>query len=437
MKRLALFFALTLAAASHAALTGPTAASIATQIEARLTALFQATDVLASDHAVLLATHYRRALAATVTPAARADLLAKLLERCNAPPPLQQPPGDLVRVPAPALVDDGAHDTLEEALRWAINATRKETRTVLPFGRRGVKRKDLLASLELFARLVATTPDSRELARKVAAQFDTYRSPGLAPSGDVLYTAYHAPIFDGRLKPDARYRWPVYAEPRTVGLANERYARADVARGALSGRGLELAYLADPMDAYLLEIEGSGLVQLPQGRCLKVEFAAKNGQPYKSLGKTMVRLGMITPWEMSIPAIRHAFAREPKRLRETLDTNPSQVYFKATLLDEVPRTLDYVPQRSVACDQTYFPRAGIGFALLERPDVKPDGEQVGWVPHHRYIINQDTGSAIRGAGHIDLYWGHDVTSGNVAGSTREPGALFYFLKRGTALVARR
>lgn len=397
-------------------------AAVRERIEARLAALFNEKDVLASDHAVLLATHYRRAL-----DAGGPDLDAKL-ERlavlCDAPPPVNPPPGELAKVAAPLLVDGGDRASLDTALGWALAAARKETKTWLPFGLAQVRRTDLIASLELFAELARDVADPRDLAQEVAARFDVYRSPGLAPSGDVLYTAYYDPVFKGTLKADRTHRYPVYRTPASIGLDNTRWTRAEVARGALGGKGLEIAWLDDPLDAYLLEIEGSGLIELPDGTCVKCEFAAKNGQPYRSLGKAMVRAGMVKPWEMSIPAIREAFAREPGRIREMFDLNPSQIYFKATHLSQPPRKLEYTGQRSVACDQGYFPRAGIGFALLERPDGQP---------HHRYIVNQDTGSAIRGPGHIDLYWGHAHAAGEIAGRMREPGALFYFLKKGTPL----
>lgn len=444
MKYFLLVLGLTLAGSVtrvDAAFNDGLAAELAAKIEARLTVLFQEKDVLASDHAVLLATHYRRTLAWAARSGDEVEIrarLARLLTACEAPPPRGVAPGDLVRVDAPpALVDNGDRASLRDALAWALAAARKDKRTLLPFGLRDVRRADIVAALELFAKLEASTPDSRELAKLVAARFDVYRSPGLAPSGDVLFTAYHQPVLSGRLTREGAFKWPVYRAPATAGLDNTQWSRAEVARGALAGNQLEIAYLADPLDAYLLEIEGSGTIRLPDGRTVVLAFAAKNGQPYKSLGKAMVRLGMVKPWEMSIPAIRQALVREPGRLREVFDLNPSQIYFDAKIVDEAPRKFEYVGERSVACDQGYLPRAGIGFALLERPDVQPNGALAGWVPHHRWIFNHDTGSAIRGPGHIDLYWGHAPDSGIVAGSMREPGSLYYLLSRGTPLSVRR
>jgi len=426
------FFGVLLLVGVARAAIGP-APEVERAIEARLEALFQEKDLLASDHAVLLASRYRRW---KIEQRPEAELAA-LLAKCQAPPPHEGAYGDLTRVAAPpALADGGDPEALKIAVAWALAAARRDTRRTLPFGKHAVRRADLVASIELFADLLARSHDGADLARRVAAAFDVYRSPGLAPSGDVLYTAYHDPVFEGREKPDARFRWPAYALPSRAGIANERFSRAEIARGALRGHGLELVWLGDPLDAFLLEVEGSGLVRLPDGRHVKLEFAGKNGKPYRSLGKTMVRMGMMKPWEMSVPAIRQALAREPARLQEVLDTNPCQVFFRATMLPGAPAALDYVAERSVACDQGYFPRAGIGFALLERPEPGPDGGPARWVPHRRFIVNQDAGAAIRGPGHIDLYWGHDPSSGAVAGLMREPGALFYLLKKGTTLLAR-
>ena len=435
MKSFALLFLCIWAGASYGAIES--AVDLQHRIEERLAALFAEKDLRLSDHAVLLASRYRKLLIEPMAEDARRGALERLLARCDAPAPRGDVQEDLARVAAPALVDGGSRASLKAALAWALSAARKDKRERLPFGRRTVKRTDLVASIALFAELVERTPDPAELMKVLAASFDVYRSPGLAPSHDVLFTAYHDPVFEGRLTPDATFRWPAYAPPSRAGLANERYSRADVARGALAGKGLELVYLGDPLDAFLLEVEGSGLVHLPDGRCVKLEFAAKNGKPYASLGKAMVRLGYLKPWEMSVPAIRQYLRREPSKLRATLDLNPCQVYFRATMLPEVPRTLEYIAERSVACDQTYFPKAGIGFALLERPVPGPDGGPARWVPHARFIVNHDTGAAVRGPGHIDLYWGHARDSGEVAGLMREPGELYYFLKKGTPLSQRR
>jgi membrane-bound lytic murein transglycosylase A len=418
---------------------GPTATvpELTRAIEARLVELFAEKDPLASDHAVMLASRYQRLRGAPRPDGEQRAALTRLFERASAPPPKDVAYGALGKVAPPELVDGGDRESLKAAVAWALEAARQEKGARVPFGMHTVRRGDLVASLELFRRLLDEPTSAAQLARAVAAQFDVYRSPGLPPSGDVLYTGYHDPLFRGRLKRDDAHRWPVYREPRLAGVPNERHSRGEVARGALAGRGLEIVWLRDPLDAYLLEIQGSGVVQLGDGRHVRVEFAAKNGHPYRSLGKTMVRMGLLKPWEMSIPGIRRVLGANPSRLREVLDTNPSQIYFRGTVVDGAPAKLIYLAQRSVACDQTYFPRAAVGFVALERPDFGADGSPRGFVTHRRFVVNHDTGSAIRGPGHIDLYWGRDAGADHIAGSLREPGELYYFLKRGTMLAPRK
>lgn len=411
-------------------------------LESRLIELFQEKDPIASDQVVLLASLYRKLCARPLaSEAAQQAALSRLLEDCRRPLPVGVPPGDVTRLAADEaralLVDGGDRESLAAAVAGSLATLRKLKVATLPFGAKAVRRADLIATLEAFARVIDSEPDAARLAAAVAKGFDVYRSPGLPGSGDVLFTGYHDPLFAGALARDERHRWPVYREPRTVGIANERYTRAQVAAGALAGKGLEIVWLADPLDAYLLEIQGSGVVQLADGRHVRVEFAGKNGHAYRSLGKTMVREGLLKPWEMDIPSIRRVLAQRPDQLRPMLDANPSQVYFKGTVVTEPPRRLPYVAQRSVACDNGYFPRGAVGFAALERPAFGPDGRFAGWVAHRRFIANHDTGAAIRGPGHIDLYWGHDAQAARVAGSLKDAGALYYVLRKGTTLVPRR
>lgn len=411
-------------------------------LESKLIELFQEKDPIASDQVVLLASRYRKLCARPLaTEAEQKAALAQLLEGCRRPLPVGVAPGDVTRVaPADAaaiLVDGGDRASLAAAVASSLATLRKLRVATLPFGRKAVKRADLIDTLEKLARLIGAEPDAAKLAAAVAKGFDVYRSPGLPGSGDVLFTGYHDPLFEGALERDDAHRWPVYREPKTAGIPNERYSRAQVAAGALAGKGLEIVYLKDPLDAYLLEIQGSGIVQLADGRHVRVAFAGKNGQAYRSLGKTMVREGLLKPWEMDIPSIRRVLAQRPDQLRPMLDANPSQVYFKGTVVAEPPRRLPYVGQRSVACDNGYFPRGAIGFAALERPSFGADGRVAGWVAHRRFIANHDTGAAIRGPGHIDLYWGHDAEAARVAGSLKDAGELYYILGKGTALVPRR
>jgi membrane-bound lytic murein transglycosylase A len=410
-------------------------------IEAKLIELFQEKDPIASDQVVLLASRYRKLTARPLPEGEQRRALAELLEQCQRPLPVGLAAGDVGLVPADeaakALIDGGDRESLREAVRSSLAVLRSLKTATFPFGHKSVRKTDVIATLEAFAKLEASEPDPGKLAAKIAKAFDVYRSPGLPGSGDVLYTGYHEPMYEGALEADARHRWPVYREPKTIGIPNEKFSRGEVAAGALKGKGLEIVWFADPLDAYLLEIQGSGFVKLADGRYVRIQFAAKNGQAYKSLGKTMVREGLLKPWEMDIPSIRRVLAEKPDKLRPMLDSNPSQIYFRSSILEEAPERSNLVGQRSVACDNGYFPRGLVGFAALERPAFGADGRLSGWAPHRRFILNHDTGSAIRGPGHIDLYWGHSAEASRLAGSTKDPGALFYLLRKGTALAPRR
>jgi membrane-bound lytic murein transglycosylase A len=410
-----------------------------------------------SDHGVLLASRYRRIrLDPWFTAERRRQALLAVLARCRqsglaATGRRRAAPVGLALVAGPetvALVDDGDRSSLREAVAWALAAARRSRAALLPFGDRCVARKDLEATLAAFARLLDRCPDAHALAAAVARRFDVYRSPGLRGTGEVLFTGYCDPAYRGALAPAGEYRHPVYREPRAAGIPDGRHTRAEVARGALAGRGLELAWLADPLDAYLLEVEGSGLIALPDGRFLRLEYAGKNGRPYRSLAKAMVAAGLVSPWEIGVPSIRRYFAARPDRLRALLDENPSQVYFRGTLLPAAPRRLAYVPGRSVACDMSVFPRAGLGFVSLERPRFVPGatppalpgaaglvgaGSIAGWSAYSRFVVNHDTGSAIQGPGRIDLYLGSGAEAERLAGDLREPGALCYLLLKGTPL----
>lgn len=415
--------------------------SATSAMEASLAAHFHRTPARTADEKRLEA-RYRMVLTnPRLLPAERRAELFEILEGLNGrlAAPRQS---DLVLASArevPRFVDDGDRAQLKAAVDWAIANLKRRSVDVLPFGERFVRRADLLATMEDFRRLVASNLSSEQLDAQVRARFDVYRSPGRYGFGGVLYTAYNDPVFDGSLTPDATFRFPIYRSPQERGIPNERYDRAQITLGALKGKGLELAWLKHPAEAYLFELEGSGLIRLKDGRTMRVEYSASNGRSFQGLGAKVERAGLLAPADIATARGKSLYVENPDLALKELTRNPRVIFFAGEVVtpQAAGQTLDLFPGRSVATDLDYFPRGGLSFVWLDRPAqfTAANKKPGAYTTLARFIVNHDTGNAIRGPGRIDIYWGADAAAQLAAGQLRQPGSLFSFLRRGTGLLA--
>jgi membrane-bound lytic murein transglycosylase A len=309
----------------------------------------------------------------------------------------------------------------------------------------GVSHQRALASLERFRDLLSSSGSEAEFARALDTGFQVYKSAGWdGKGGGVLFTGYCTPILDGRLKSDATYRYPLYALPpdlvkgpegqilgrRTESGVVEPYPtrRAIEAGVVLEGRGLELAWLKDPLDAFIAHVNGSAFIQLESGELFRLGYAGKNGQKYTSLGGELVKDKKINKDSLSLAAIR-AWAKEnPGEVESYLSRNDSYVFF--TPIDGNPRGSLNVPVtagRSLATDKALFPRGAVVYV-----DGRV-GPGVEGTETHRFLLDQDTGGAIRTAGRADVYLGIGPDAEHRSGATRVEGQLYYlFLKEGAA-----
>jgi len=397
-------------------LAAPAAGDISKKLEETLLARFQETDRPRTDYAVLLATRYRHAKreAGAEREAHLAEILARCEDRAKAHArPLEKLAWDAV----PSLEDGGDRAGLARALEAAAREAGAGTVT---FGTQKVRGADLARG-------------ARRLAALVRREFDVYRSPGAFGTGEVLFTSYASPVYDGALKRGGRYQHPIYRNPARAGLSPNAYTRHDIYAGALAGKGLELAWLASRMDEYQLAIEGSGFVRLAEGGFLHASFAAHNGRDYQSLGKAMVRDGLFLPWEIDNLAVRKYFRAHPEQEQGYLERNPSWVYFDGKQIDEMPEQPGLTGERSVAADRTVFARGQVGFADTQAPEYSRDGELTAWHPWRRFVVAQDVGGAIKTAGRIDLYQGQGEAAQLLADTMKEAGSLYLLLPKGTAL----
>lgn len=302
----------------------------------------------------------------------------------------------------------------------------------------GVDHVRARASVARFAELLGAARTAQELVDGLHREFDLYRSAGWdGRGGGTLFTAYCTPIVDGSLSPTPLHSWPLYALPEDLAKAPDgtilgrRAAdgslspyptRAEIeGRRLLSGQGLELVWLNDPLDAFIAHVNGSVTVRLPDGSLTGFGYAGKNGREYRSLRAALVEAGEIPADASGLDALREwADRARPGTLRRFLWENPSYVFF--TPREGPPHGSLNVPvtaRHSLATDKSLFPPGGVVFLDAELPDG----------PWRRFLMDQDTGGAIRTAGRADIYLGTGPEAEALAGRTVSPGQMYYlFLK---------
>ena len=385
-------------------------------------------------------------------------LLGAYLAAC-APrvPTAEVPPERALEQVGPESLSLGADDldrvSLEQAVRNSLRYyERLPADTKFRLGRDTVPLEGMKRSLETFLALLGQNSSWEELAQGVRERFLIYQAAGKGSNHEVLFTGYYEPIIQGSLTPDEFYRFPVYGVPsdmmivelekfrpqyrgiRLVGRCQGNqvvpyFSREEIdTAGVLVGKGYELAWVADPVALFFLQVQGSGRIRLINGDSFGVGYAASNGRPYRSIGGVLIERGVIPPEEMSMQAIRRYLLDHPEETSEILNTNPSYVFFRK--LDEGPLgslSVPVTPGRSIATDPTVFPRGALAFIECQKPIFAKDGVITGWQPFARYVLNQDAGGAIRGPARVDLFWGSGPLNQTAAGHLRHEGTLFFLL----------
>jgi len=308
-------------------------------------------------------------------------------------------------------------------------------------------------SQKLILELIRQNPDPADLTEAIERNFDIFKAAG-GRSGKVLFTGYYEPVYKASLSPDENFRYPIYSPPSDMvridpGLFNPDFkndhlvARIEGSKAipyysryqietekALEGRGIELAWLEDPVDVAFLHIQGSGRLELPDGRIISAGYAARNGHPYRSIGAYLIKKGAIAREDMSMQAIRGYLASNPGRIETVLNYNPSYIFFR---IHDGPAVgnigVPLTPMRSIALDVDIFPGGALGFISAKRPRLNVDGLIEEWEPFSAFIVNQDTGSAIKGPGRADIFWGGGRYAETAAGHLRHEGDLYLLVKK--------
>jgi membrane-bound lytic murein transglycosylase A len=319
----------------------------------------------------------------------------------------------------PALDDDLPLGPLLDAVEAELPLVERGGAAPIAIGDRSVARATYVVALRQFVALGRTLPAPAFL-RAVADRFELVAAP------PVLVTAYYEPLVDGARAPSARFSQPLYALPPEPARAATR-AQID-SGGALAGRGLELCWV-DPFDAFVLQTEGSGAVRLDDGTRLALDYAGNNGQPHVRLAPLLKDAIPIARMNMhTIEAYLRALPLP--EMRRILEQNPRYVFFQPRRGAGAHTSLGAVatPGRTIATDAVLFPKGALAFLETTRPRAVIGGQPDGWVALRRLVLDQDTGSGIRGA-RVDLFWGEGEAAQKDAGVMKQPGRLFYLLPR--------
>ena len=238
-----------------------------------------------------------------------------------------------------------------------------------------------------------------------------------------LFTGYFEIGLHGSLRRHGRYQTPIYRPPPDL-ATGPRYTRAQIEDGALAGRGLALLWVDDPIDAFFLQIQGSGQVRLDDGRAIRLGYDGQNGLPYVPVGRLLIERGQIPRDKLTMASIRAWMRAHPKAGAALRREDPSYVFFRE-IKGDGPIGAERVvltPERSLAVDRGYIP-LGAPIWLEAEEQFVPDQRL------RRLVVAQDTGGAIKGPVRGDLYWGAGSAAGDRAGAMDARGRYFLLLPR--------
>jgi membrane-bound lytic murein transglycosylase A len=291
-------------------------------------------------------------------------------------------------------------------------------------------------------------PDAAAVRAFLESNFVPYRVANTDGATQGLVTGYYEPRLRGSRARRTPYLHPLYAPPddllvidlaavapetknmRLRGRLDGRrvvpyFSRAEIENGTAQVNGKEIVYVDDPIEAFFLQIQGSGRVRLESGEELRIGYADQNGHAYQSIGRYLIDKGELKPGEASMQAIQAWARANPGRLGELLNQNPSYVFFRELPpADTGPIGALGVPltaERSIAVDPRFVPLGTPVYLATTRPNSE--------APLERLVMAQDTGGAIRGAVRADFFWGTGPEAGALAGRMRQQGRMWVLLPK--------
>ena len=347
----------------------------------------------------------------------------------------------------PLFQDNGDREELKQAVKNQIRYfSRLKQPAYYSWGNETVSSETLRNTLEKFLEILEND-EAGDLNQLIKTNFDLYQSTGEDGTGEVTFTGYYIPQIEGSLNANETYRYPLYRVPddliikaltprgikTAVRIEDDEeypyYTREQIDQeGALKDKGYEIAYLKDPVDCYLLHVQGSGTLTLPDGKLLYLRFAGSNYLPYTSLREEMLKDGIISPANASMEAIRVYFSEHPEQLHPYLNRNQRYTFFRVRKGATVGSLgLELTAGRSIATDKQIFPCGALSYVITAVPSANSSGDVEKTIPWSRFVLNQDEGGAIKGPHRVDIFWGSGAHAELIASHMNYPGKLYYLI----------
>ncbi|MFQ5666360.1 MAG: murein transglycosylase A [Candidatus Binatia bacterium] len=285
-----------------------------------------------------------------------------------------------------------------------------------------------------------------EWPARICERFRVYRVAGGAP---LLVTGYYEPELPASRARTERFRYPLYRAPDDLvhidlrqfcpacdsrvtegrvedGSLVPYYARAQIEAGALAGRGYEIAWLDDPIEAFFVHIQGSALLRFGDGVHMQVSYSRSNGRPYTSIGRLLIAQGKMAPGQVSLQALRDYLHAHPGEGAALMATNQRYIFFRTVVAGPIGSLgVPLTAGRSLAADAAVYPPGTLGFLRIHAgPGLQGS---TGSLAVSRFTFMQDAGVAITGANRLDVFWGTGRTAEALAGDMHNGGELYLVL----------
>jgi membrane-bound lytic murein transglycosylase A len=324
---------------------------------------------------------------------------------------------------------------IDHSLRY-LQTARAATAYQRQYARTGITRSHVRRSLIRFRSLLRTSRSGSQLRAALKREFLFYQPAAQSGPGAVAFTGYYQPIYAASRVRNATYRYPLYRLPPYF----SRWSRPHPTRSQLEGldglhpaqplRGMELVWLRDRLQAYLVQVEGSARLRLTNGRYMTVGYAGSTDRPYTGIGRELVKDGKVRFEDLTQQFLIEYFRYWPQELSLYLPRNQRFVFFRETH-GAPPSGSIGVPltaERSIATDKLLMPPGAL--ALIQVQVSNPYAANVLKTDVvTRYVLDQDAGSAIKGPNRVDVYMGTGTHAGERAGVINSTGRLYYLLLR--------